>query len=116
MALDLTPSVEDIIVWRGDNPVITVTVTDPVTGLPVDLTGGTFAFTVNRNSDGSATNEFQLTPTNTPSVGGVVTFQPTTLQMGLARRSYFYDVQWTSGSTVRTLATGRFIVRDDINN
>jgi len=116
VALDLSPVVEDIMVWRGDNPVLTVTVTDPLTGLPIDLTGGTFAFTVNRSSDGSAANEWQLSPTNTPGASGVVTFQPTTTQMNIERRSYYYDVQWTNGSTVRTLATGRFIVEDDINN
>ena len=116
MALDLSPHVEDITIWRGDNPVLTFTFTDADTGLPIDLTGTTLVLTVNRNSDGSATNEFQLSTLAAPGATGIVSFQPTTAQTNIARRSYFYDVQWTSGTTVRTLSTGRFIVRDDINN
>lgn len=116
MALDLSPIVADITIWRGDNPVLIFTFTDAVTGLPINLTGTTLALTVNRTSDGSATNEFQLIPINVLDTTGVAQFQPTTVQTAIERRSYFYDVQWTSGSTIRTLATGRFTVEDDINN
>lgn len=116
MALDLSPFECDITIWRGDNPALSFTFTDADTGDPLDLSGTSLLFTVNPSPDGSLTDIFQRSPENTLDNTGVATFQPTTAETDIEPQSYYYDVQWTSGSTVRTLARGRFIVQSDVTN
>ena len=100
---------------RGDNPTIVVTVTDansadPLNPDPVDLTGATAKLTVDslQSPVGTATQIFELTgAVQAPATGGIIHFQPTTVQANQTPGSYFYDVQVIlADGTRRTIATG----------
>ena len=95
---------------RGDNPTIVVKVTDATDNTAVDLTGATTKLTVHTTPTptDASTEVFELTGAiQAPATGGIVHFQPSTIEANQTPAVYFYDVQIIfSDGTRRTVATG----------
>ena len=90
--------------YRGNNRPFVFTITNQA-GSPVDLTGYTFLFTVNKieNPGDATTQVMQFTGTlSQHPTDGVVTFSPTSLNMNLQKDIYFYDIQGTKSGVVTT--------------
>jgi hypothetical protein len=114
--LSLAPQSVDIVVSRGDSTPWTFTVQDSA-GAPVDITGFTLRLTVDPEPDPltNTNNLFQLTGTLTDPVNGVVQFGLTTVQSNQIPAVYYFDLQMTDGGgRIRTIAKGKFEIRQDI--
>jgi len=105
----------DICRFRGDTDSFTVTLTTDGT-TPIDITGDTVVLTVDPSPapTDALGNLFTLTGVLTDPANGVVTFTPTALDADQTPSTYFYDVQWTSGTAVKTVLTGQWQVVQDI--
>ncbi|HUT76453.1 MAG TPA: hypothetical protein VM285_02140 [Polyangia bacterium] len=113
VVVDLSPVCINLKLTRRDSFPISFTLTQ--IGAPVDVTGSSFLFTVNTAEDGSGTELFQKTNTNTPDTTGVATFEPTTTDLNQTPSEYFYDVQWTdAAASVRTVVLGTLEIVADI--
>lgn len=101
---------------RGDDEPITFKIEED--SVAKDITGFTFEFALNTElNPGDATNEvFRLVGVITDAAGGLVQFEPTTVQTDLAITSYYYDLQRVDGAgKIRTLLKSDFDVEQDIN-
>ena len=106
----------DIIITRGDTPVIPVEVKDG-SSASYDITGGTFVLTVDPSktpADDSA-NVFSVAGVISDGPGGKVTFQPTAVQTDQPPGQYFYDIQMDLSGSIRTILKGQFIIEQDIS-
>lgn len=109
------PTQEDIEVVRGDSPVIPLSVKSG--DQPVNIAGGTFELavdTVAKPVDNS-TSLFIVTGVIVNAAQGQVSFQPSTAQLDLEPKTYYYDIQMLLNGSKRTLLKGKFIVGQDIN-
>lgn len=101
---------------RGDTNSILVNLTTDGT-TPIDITGDTFLLTIDPSPApaNDTLNVLELTGVivGAPANGNVA-FTPTALEADIAPGIYFYDVQWTAGTTVRTILRGQFEVQQDI--
>ena len=99
----------DLVVYQGEELPLTLTFTDPLTGDPMDLSGGTFAARLWINGNASV-----ATPTvdDTDAATGVliVELSATDTEQPPARE-YSLEVRRTS-APVLTLAMGRIDLRD----
>lgn len=109
------PTIEDIEVVRGDSPVIPLTVKS--NGVAVDVTGGVFELAVDATQKpvDETTQVMLVTGTVVSGPAGTVSFQPTSLELDLEPKTYYYDVQMTLGGSKRTILKGKFVVQQDIN-
>ena len=100
----------------GDNyPLIRLTLTDDVTGLPVDLSAGTTAVTVKFRATGTTTVLSTLTCTK-PGGGadGVVTFYFPTTELDVAAGLYEGEICIDFNGLLQTVYDKlRFKVRED---
>lgn len=110
-----------ITVWniqrrRGDTYANVMQVKSATTGAVEDVTGRTYVMTIDtrRLPDDNSTQVFQITGSITDAANGVVAFAPSTLQADNSG-SYYHDVQQTDGSEIRTVATGRYTMIQDIS-
>jgi hypothetical protein len=100
----------DIEFYRGDTYPLTLTISDSVTGLPVDISAYTFTLTVDSVSepeDGS-TVIFSLTGTVDPNQvvnKGKVVFTPSEENNSLVG-VYYYDIQMEKTGYVKTIKKG----------
>lgn len=109
------PTQEDIEVVRGDSPVIPLSVKSG--GVALDITGGTFELAVDtlaKPTDNS-TSLFIVTGVIVNATQGQVSFQPSSSQLNLEPKTYYYDIQMLLAGSKRTLLKGKFIVQQDIN-
>lgn len=100
---------------RGDTNTLTlVLTTDGST--PIDITGSTFLLTVDPSPSpaNSAANVYQIAGVIIDAPNGRVGFTPSGPQAAAAPGVYFYDIQWTSGSTIRTIVRGSYEIQQDI--
>lgn len=111
------PADIDITYTRGDSAPIPFKVTDPDTGLAINITGFQYVLTVNPDPDPADASGHLMTVTGTITDGpnGLMEFRPTTSDSDFTPAVYFYDVQQTDGAPrIQTVAAGRFTLRQDI--
>lgn len=101
---------------RGDSYADEFTITYKETGVPVNLAGCTFLLSLDTLAsppDGT-TQVYQLTGVVSDPTKGVVGFSPTTTQADKVGY-YYFDVQMTDATgAVRTIASGRYVYKQDI--
>lgn len=107
----------DLEIIKRDDVKIPLTFTHKDTGLPYDLTGYSFFFTVKINKtdpDTSAVISEDFSPSSPPTDGiAVLTLDDT--QTDVDAQVYYYDVQIVDGSgDVTTIMLGEFTVVQDI--
>ena len=107
-----------ITIYRGDSYPITFTIKNKETGAAIDLAGSTLKLTVDRkqNPGDNTTKLFEcvgVLDVTVPATGKV-SFTPTSLNTAAAG-TFYYDVQRTAGSQVRTLVKDSFIIQQDIS-
>lgn len=101
---------------RGDTYPDQITVLSQATGEPINITGYSFALTVDANSDpvSSATNLYSLVGVIIDGPNGVVEFSPSAVQADLVGE-YFYDIQMTdTNGKKRTIVKGRYVYEQDV--
>jgi hypothetical protein len=111
---DFRAQSEDLLVTRGDSPVIPVTITSDA--VAVDITGFTFTMTVNA-SDNPVDDTgalFQISGTVVDGPSGRVDFQPAVLDLTQTPDKYNYDIQMVGGGSTRTILKGSFSIDPDI--
>jgi len=101
---------------RGDTFAHVFTITDGA-GAPIDITGHSFALTVDPSAapaDASA-NLFAITGAIIDAPAGKVSFAPDVAQADQTPGTYHYDVQMTdAGGRIRTIAAGKYKIVQDI--
>lgn len=109
------PKIEEIEVVANDSPIIPVKIQDDV-GADIDVTLWTFKLTVDPDSapPDNTTKLFDVAAVLAAPTTGDITFQPTALNLALSPDTYFYDIEATSPTFVRTILKGQFIVGPDI--
>ena len=106
------PTQIDYEVWQGDtwNP---GTITATLSGTPIDFTGYTATMEI-RNG---ISNDVAVTLTNSSGIIltslGVITISMTATQTNGLLGRYNYDLQMTTGSTIRTYTYGTIEVKND---
>jgi len=105
---------EEILVTRGDSPVIPITVNSG--GAALDITGFVFTMTVNASDDPSDDTGalFQISGTVVDGPNGRVDFQPSTGDLTQTPDLYNYDIQMVGGGSTRTILKGSFQIDADI--
>lgn len=112
-------------IYRGDDGSFPFTITDPDTGLPVNLTTYTVFFTVKAAKNSTAAGSLDTTAvigpkTNAPGghtspTTGVTTFALSHTETAIAPGTYYYDVEYVSAtSVVKTYIVGEFVVRPEV--
>jgi hypothetical protein len=98
--------------FRGDtDPLVFILTKDK---LPLDLTGSTFTLSVSTISDPlTADYVVQLNGVSSLPLTGKVSFTPTDVQMDIVG-DYFYDVEMVSGTSKKTIVTGKLKMVQDI--
>ena len=95
---------------RGDNPTVVVELVETGTTTPIDLTGATAKLSVHSVEFpvDVSTQIFELAGAiQAPATGGVVHFQPTTIEANQPAAEYYYQVQVVfADGTRRTFVTG----------
>ena len=111
---DFRATSEEILVTRGDSPVIPITVNSG--GSPLDITGFAFTMTVNASDDPSDDTGalFQIAGTIVDGPNGRVDFQPGTGDLTQTPDKYNYDIQMVGGGSTRTILKGSFQIDPDI--
>lgn len=111
---NMTPVSLDICRSRGDTFPFDISITLDSTA--VDITGNTFLLTVDPSPapTDDTNNLFQNTPAIQDAAGGVIRVTLSSGDAGQTPGTYFYDLQMTSGSSVRTIAKGQWVVEQDI--
>ena len=101
--------------YRGDTNSLVITVTSDGT-TPIDITGDTFLLTVDPSPapEDDSNNVFQIAGAIISAVAGTVRFTPSPPQAAAAAGLYYYDIEWTSGTTIRTIVRGEWQVQQDI--
>lgn len=107
----------EIQIHQGDDQTARFTVTDE-DGAAVDVTGGTFKFTVKASLDGA--NTFQLTSAGgdidtSQEASGIIDVVLEPADTATLSGLYFYDLEMTLSSKVRTLRRGVFRVLKDVS-
>lgn len=104
-----------IVRYRGDTAPDQFTIKQD--GVVVNITGCTFALTVNSLKDpvDAVTQLFSLTGLVTGGPAGQVQFSPNATQADQSPGDYFYDVQMTDTTGAkRTVDKGRYRFKQDI--
>lgn len=100
---------------RGDTFPFQLNITDE-DGAAIDITGRTYLLTVDPSPEpvDDTDNLFDLAGVVTDAAGGVVQFTLTTGMADQTPGTYFFDIQETDGSALRTLVKGEWQVAQDI--
>jgi hypothetical protein len=110
----------DLTITRGDSYPIPIKLTDSITGLPLNLTGYTFVMTVDskENPADDTTQLFQVAGIIADPTTGIVSFQPTEVNTDLTPRPltkpYWYEIEYTTLSTRRTIAKYKLAIVQDL--
>lgn len=109
--LNLKPATLNVEAWQADDVLIPLVFKDSA-GVPIDLTGRTFASEIR---DQAGNLKSTATITVTPLTGSVlVKFPKTDTATMLPTDSMTWDLQQTMSGDVRTWVTGRFRIKIDI--
>lgn len=111
---DFRAQKEELLVTRGDSPVVPVTVNSG--GSALDITGFVFTMTVNASDDPTDDTGalFQISGTVVDAINGRVDFQPSTANLTQTPDIYNYDIQMVGGGSTRTILKGSFTIDPDI--
>lgn len=111
---DMTPAVIQICRSRGDTFPFDLTIS--LNGGALDITGSTFLLTVDPSPDpvDALANLFQNIPTIVDAPNGIIRVTLSGAEADQTPETYFYDLQQTSGSAIRTILKGEWIVEQDI--
>ena len=115
VTLDVGPRPVNLCFGRGDTPVFGFYLQDE-DGAIIDITGRTYTFTADtlENPTNAATNLFSISGVVT-GASGLVTFQPASGDLDLdPNAEYYYDVQQTNGTDIRTIIKGSITIVQDI--
>lgn len=113
---DFSPTVIDITRKRNDTFALVFNLKD-ADGAVIDITGFTYRLSVDINPDPDTDDDqvFQIVGSVDDGPNGVVSFTPSAANANQLPDTYFYDVQQVDGaSAVRTVAEGKWIVKEDI--
>lgn len=110
--VDRTPGRLDYTVTRGDSFADSFTFSQ--SGSALNLTGYTFRAQVRAERDHTAPMLATLTVGTGSVATGVVTVSATAAQMTLDPGRYWWEFEWTTGSTVRTVLGGEFVVEAEV--
>lgn len=115
MAGNQLPTTIDICRIRGDTFPFVLTLKDS-SGAAINITGNTFLLTVDPSESppDALNNLFQNTGVVTDGPNGEVTFTLLTAEADQTPSDYFYDIQMTSGASIRTVAKGGWQVVQDV--
>lgn len=117
VVVDMTPVVINLKRKRGDTFPLVFTFTDK-NGVAINITGYTIVLTVDPSPDpvDATQNKFALTLSVIDGPNGKAQAGPlTNLQADLTPATYYYDVQWTDGASVRrTVVQGEWAVDQDV--
>jgi len=111
---DFRAQSEDLLVTRGDSPVIPVTIKSD--SVAVDITGFVFTMTVNASDDPAddVGALFQIAGIIVDGPNGRVDFQPSIANLTQTPDKYNYDIQMVGGGSTRTILKGSFQIDPDI--
>lgn len=99
---------------RGDNYPLNIIIKDEETRQPFDITGASLTFSVSTLREPATANYlFQSTGSITNAVGGAVSFPFTTADADNFG-NFYYDIEMTIGTEIRTLDLGAIIFTQDI--
>ena len=113
---DVVPTEIDLTRKRGDTYADLFTLVDE-DAAAVDITGRTYLLTVDPepNPGDAVNNLFQLTGSIVSAPAGTVEFAPSAGQSDQTPADYYYDIQQTdAGGKIRTIATGKYSISQDI--
>jgi hypothetical protein len=106
----------DLDITRGDDVPITLTLEDPTTGLPLDLTNDTFTVSVKKQISDKAYT-FQVVAVSAAPLTGVVVIKidkDKTLSLPLGE--YVYDIKRDTLTESYTLMKGKLFISFNVNN
>ncbi len=108
------PARRDLITpYQGDDFTHVVRLLD-ADGLPINVSGDTFASQVRRRwSDPTVDAQFQV-DTSQAAVGQVTFTIPSAVLTDFVPGKYRYDVEWRRGGRVLTVVAGEFVVTGEI--
>jgi hypothetical protein len=112
-----TVPVEDstIRMYKADSATIRCSVVKASDGSVMDLTSYTAKLSVKREQyDNDADALFILSGTISSPTTGVCTFAVTTANSDQRPGTYYYDIQVVNGTTIKTVAAGKFIIQWDV--
>lgn len=111
---NMIPEVLDICRTRGDTFPFDLTI--QLNGTAVDITGNTFLLTVDPSPApaDALNNLFQNTPAIQDGPNGIIRVTLSTGDADQTPGTYFYDLQMTSGASIRTIAKGQWVVEQDV--
>lgn len=108
----------DIEIVRGDSELLEVVIEDEETGLPINITGYTIYFTVNKTKDASNDDDAVIKKDITSHVDpthGITDIVLDGTDTNLAPGKYHYDVQYKdTDDNVKTVIIGNIIVIQDV--
>jgi hypothetical protein len=100
---------------RGDTNPIEFIDTKP-DGQPEDITGFNYRMSIDtrQNPDDASTQVFQMVGVIALGTDGKVVFTPSEAQADQVPATYYCDIQRVDGSSIRTMAKGKWEVPQDI--
>lgn len=105
LGVDFLPSNFDLVLYKGDYFPLRVTLKDPVTTLPIDLTGYTAAAQIRTDFEDPIAYDFEVAIT--PGIGQVDLLLSSATSETIPAGSYVWDFEVTDPSgNVRTYITG----------
>jgi hypothetical protein len=107
-----TPGRLDYTVTRGDSFADSFTFSQ--SGAALNLTGYTFLAQLRAERSSSSTLLATFTVGTGSVATGVVAVSLTSGQLTVDPGRYWWELQWTTGSTVRTVLSGEFVVEPEV--
>ena len=99
---------------RGDTYAHKITILDSATRLGLDITGNTFVLSVSTIREPTvASYVFQVTGTITDAAAGKVSFPFSAVEADNIG-TFYYDMEMTAGTEIRTIDIGSIIFNQDI--
>jgi hypothetical protein len=90
-------------------------ITEATVWTPRDLSGGTFAVTVRVGSeDGDEWADASITVDDTGAASGAYTVELSDTTSAVPGYQYFFDVEYTEGTSIETLVKGYFTFEADV--
>lgn len=108
------PERHDLVLYRGDSFPMAWQVADDETGVPVNITGRTYAMTIRNFATDELIGVIAGVITNAGQGQFSIDVLPATTESLEPSLRYKYDIRETNGTIVRTLVTGRLGVVDDV--
>lgn len=109
--VDRTPGSLDYTVTRGDSFAESFTFNQ--SGAALNLTGYTIIAQLRAERDSASPLLVSFTVGGTLA-SGVVSITASSASMTLDPGRYWWELQWSTGSTIRTVLSGAFVVQPDV--